>query len=117
MNISEPTAAPNTDLPKPRSKALLAWMIVSQIIAVIPILLGAGFAVLGFLMDGGISIATFGYYLSPTLTLIPLAASWVAYGRRNEKAAWILTSIPILYVCADTMILFGGIFFGMGAAS
>ena len=105
------------DVKSQRSKLLLTWMIVSQIIAIIPILLAAGFAVFGFLLEGNISLSMFGYYLSPVLTLIPLAASWVAYSRRNEKAAWILTSIPILYVCADMVILFGGIFLGMGASS
>jgi hypothetical protein len=100
----------DTNPQQPRSKALLAWMIVSQIVSIIPILLGAGFTVLGFLMDGKISIYTFAYYLSPALTLIPLVASWVAYSRRNEKAAWILTSIPPLYICGDMIFLFGGIF-------
>lgn len=108
---------PTNSTKPPRSKALLAWMIVSQILAVIPILLAAGFAIFGYLLDGSLTFSYFAYYLSPLLTLIPLAASWFAYAQRKERLAWILTSIPIVYVCLDTVILFGGIFWGLGSAS
>jgi len=95
----------------PRSKALLTWMIISQLLVIFPILILGGLGVFGFLLDGTIDFYMFAYYLSPLITLIPLIASWVAYSRRNEKAAWILTSLPLLYVCGDMAVLFNGILF------
>jgi hypothetical protein len=102
----------STDSAKtPRSKALLTWMIVSQILAIIPMLAFGGFGIFGYLLEYRVSAGLFFMYLAPLLMLIPLIGSWVAYARRNEKAAWILTSLPILYVCLDVMYLTVGIFF------
>ncbi len=94
----------------PRNKALLAWMIISQILGSIPMILMAGLGIFGILLDGGISFQGFVQFLSPLLMLIPLVGSWVAYTRRNEKLAWILTSLPVLYVCLDIAIVFGWMF-------
>jgi hypothetical protein len=95
--------------PAQRSKALLAWMIVSQIVSVIPILALLGFFIFGYLLD---SYRAFKFnfvvpYLLPILLLIPIIWSWVAYARRNEKLAWILTSISPLYLCVELVIVFG----------
>jgi hypothetical protein len=110
MNNSTSTDSTNqTPLP-PRNKALLTWMIVSQILGIIPMLALGGFGVFGILLDGTINFRGFLQFLSPLLMLIPLIGSWVAYGKRNEKLAWILTSMPILYVCLDVVIVFGWIF-------
>ena len=111
MKSSDSTDLAATTPKPPRSKALLTWMIVSQILGIIPILILAGLAVFGILLDGGINFQGFLQFLSPLFMLIPLVGSWVAYGRRNEKLAWILTSLPILYICLDIVIVFGSVYF------
>jgi hypothetical protein len=109
MNTDSVNTASTTPKP-PRSKALLAWMIISQILGIISILALGGLGIFGFLLDGTISFSWFLEFLSPLLMLIPLIGSWFAYGKRNEKLAWILTSLPILYVCLDMVIVFGWVF-------
>jgi MFS-type transporter involved in bile tolerance (Atg22 family) len=87
-------------------------MIVSQIVSVLPILAAAAFFVFGYLL-GGSDAFQFSYiaiYVLPLLLLIPIIGSWVAYKRRNEKLAWILTSIPVIYLCLELAIVGGGIF-------
>jgi len=111
MNVSNSTDSASAAPQPPRSKALLAWMIVSQILGVIPILVLAGLGVFGFLLDGSMNFSFFLQFLSPLFMLIPLVGSWVAYGKRNEKLAWILTSLPILYVCLDVMFVWGFMLF------
>jgi hypothetical protein len=96
----------------PRSKILLAWMIVSQILGLAAILVLLGLGVFGFLLDGHITFLWFAVFFSPVFMLIPLVASWFAYGRRKEKQAWIMTSMPALYVCLDLTIYASMIFLG-----
>lgn len=110
MNVSDSANSANTTPTRPRSKALLAWMIVSQILGILPILALGGLGVFGILLDGTINFRGFLQFLSPLFMLIPLIGSWVAYAKRNEKLAWILTSLPMLYVCLDIVIVFGWIF-------
>lgn len=95
--------------PATRSKILLAWMIVSQIASVIPILALAGLLVFGILLGSSLQASYVALYLLPLLLLIPIVASWVAYKRRNEKLAWILTSIPVIYLCLELIIVASGI--------
>jgi hypothetical protein len=96
----------------PRSKGLLAWMIVSQIGSVLVILAAVGFFVFGYLLEayGAFKFNFVVPYLLPILLLIPIIWSWVAYTRRNEKLAWILTSFPVIYLCIEFVIVFGWIF-------
>ncbi len=109
--ISDSVDSVNTTPMPQRSKRLLAWMIISQILGIIPILALGGVGIFGFLLDGSINLRGFIQFLSPMIMLIPLIGSWVAYGKRNEKLAWILTSVPVLYVCLDVLIFFGWILF------
>ena len=94
----------------PRSKLLLAWMIISQLLglAVMLVLLGGG--IFGFLLEGKITFLWFMVFFSPALMLIPLVSSWVAYGKRQQKLAGILTSLPIAYACLDLTIYASMIF-------
>jgi hypothetical protein len=110
MNISDSTISVDATPKPPRSKALLAWMIISQIIGIITILAVGGFGIFGYLLEGSVSFSWFMEFLSPLLMLIPLIGSWVAYGKRNERLAWILTSMPIIYVCLDLVIVLGWMF-------
>lgn len=96
--------------PTPRSKPLLAWMILSQIPSVLAIFAAAAFFAFGYLLDGD-GAFQFGFiaiYLLPLLLLIPIVGSWVAYTRRNEKLAWILTSLPVIYLCLELALILGG---------
>ncbi|MFZ5856329.1 MAG: hypothetical protein ACOYZ6_05825 [Chloroflexota bacterium] len=113
MTNQESTESASLNSPKPRSKALLAWMIVSQILGILTILAAAAIGVFGYLLDGKVSFGMFAIFLSPLLMLIPLAASWFAYAKRKEKQAWILTSLPIVYVCLDVGIMAAGITLGL----
>ena len=110
MTISDSANSVNAAPKPPRSKALLAWMIISQILGIISIVALGGFGIFGVLLDGSFNFTWFLEFLAPLLMLIPLIASWFAYGKRNEKLAWILTSLPILYVCLDVVIVFGWMF-------
>jgi len=96
--------------PAPRSKLLLAWMIVSQIVSVLVILAAAALFVFGVLLGTMSQFSYVAIYASPLLLLIPIIGSWVAFKRRNEKLAWILTSIPVIYLCLELVIVFGWIF-------
>ncbi len=110
MKISDSTDSVDTTPKPPRSKALLTWMIISQILGMISILALGGLGIFGILLDGTINFRGFIQFLSPLFMLIPLIGSWFAYAKRNERLAWILTSIPILYVCLDIVIVFGWMF-------
>ena len=102
---------PDASEKPPRSKLLLAWMIVSQILALLAILALGGLGIFGVLLQGSFDLVWFFGFLAPLLMLIPLIASWFAYGKRKENLAWILTSVPLVYVCLDVTIMYAGIFF------
>jgi hypothetical protein len=91
--------------PAPRSKLLLAWMIVSQIVSVLVILAAAALFVFGVLLGTMSQFSYVAIYASPLLLLIPIIGSWVAFKRRNEKLAWILTSVPVIYLCLELAIV------------
>ena len=94
--------------PASRSKLLLAWMIVSQIVSVLAIVAAAALAVFGILLDGSLQFSYIVIYVLPLLLLIPIIGSWVAFKRRNEKLAWILTSFPVVYLCVELALVVGG---------
>ncbi len=100
--------ATSDNSPAPRSKLLLAWMIVSQIVSVLAIVVAAALAVFGILLDGSLKFSYIVIYVLPLLLLIPIIGSWVAFKRRNEKLAWILTSFPVVYLCVELALVVGG---------
>ena len=95
--------------PAPRNKFLITWMIVSQIVSVLAILVAAVLAVFAFLLDGSLQFSYIVIYVLPLLLLIPIVGSWVAFKRRNEKLAWILTSLPVIYLCVEFALVIGGV--------
>lgn len=109
MTLPETTdnAAPT---PQRRSRKVLAGMIISQIIFLLLIAAAASVGIF-FILLGGWS---FNYinliFLSPILLLIPMIASWVAYGKKNMKAAVSLTIIMAVFLCLDVLAVAG--FFG-----
>jgi hypothetical protein len=85
----------------PRSKPVLIWLIVSQLLALASLvlwLLVAGLSVMAF--DSGVTreawtfvIAVWSYPLFPLLLAI---AAWIAYARRAYRLAAILTTLTFL---------------------
>lgn len=105
MTILETTDAAPT--PKRRSGKVLAGMIVSQIIF---ILLIAAAAVIGIFFNllGGWDINYITViFLSPVLLIVPMIAAWVAYGKKNMKAAVTLTIIMAVFLCMDLLAVAG----------
>jgi len=105
----------------PRSrKPILVWLIVSQLLAVASLffwLVMAGLSVMAF--DSGVSaeawtlvIAVWSYPIWPIAFSI---ASWVAYARRKDRLAGVLTTftfIPVLILIA--VIVIGNLMFTLG---
>lgn len=90
--------------PKPR-KALLIWMIVSQLLmlgSLVIWLLVAGLSVMAF--DSGVTQEAWNFviavWLYPLFPIIMVIAAWIAYARRKNKLAAILSGLsfapPIL---------------------
>lgn len=96
---------------KPKRTGLLIWMIVSQVLTVASLviwLLVAGLSVMAF--DAGVTdeawtfvIAVWSYPLLPVILVI---AAWIAYARRKNKSAAILSGLSF----APPFILFLVIF-------
>jgi hypothetical protein len=100
----------NTETQSKRT-GLLVWMIVSQILTLLSLLiwlLVAGLSVMAF--DSGVSaeawtfvIAVWSYPIIPILLVI---AAWIAYARRRNKSAAILSGLSF----APPFLLYIGIF-------
>lgn len=82
--------------PPPKRIGLLIWMILSQIIAVlslIPWLLMAGLSVMAF--DSGVTAEAWAVVIAvwsyPIIPLILVIAAWIAYRRRRNVLAAVLS--------------------------
>ena len=105
--VSEQTAQ-HIDAPKPR-RGLLIWMIVSQLLMVASLLiwlLVAGLSVMAF--DSGVTAEAWTFVILvwsyPILPIGLVIASWIAYARRRNTWAAVLSGLsfapPILfYLC------------------
>ncbi len=98
---------PSTDAltPPPRSKKLLAGMVISHILS---ILLIVGLAFLGVILST-LSAGTLGWmnvvFFSPILLFIPIIASWICYAKRNAKCASRLTYILWGFFLLDGIVI------------
>ena len=93
---------------KPRT-GLVIWMIVSQILALLSLmiwLLVAGLSVMAF--DSGVSVEAWTFVIVfwsyPLIPLILVIASWIAFARRRNRLAAVLSGLsfapPVLfYLC------------------
>ncbi|NWG07174.1 MAG: hypothetical protein HXY35_10890 [Chloroflexi bacterium] len=86
----------NDTAPHPKRTGLLIWMIVSQILAVVslvPWLLMAGLSVMAF--DQGSTPEAWTFVIAvwsyPIIPIILVIAAWVAYARRRNRAAAVLS--------------------------
>ncbi len=92
---------------QPKRTGLLIWMIVAQLMAVGSLviwLVMAGMSVMAF--DSGESTAAWAFVIAvwsyPIFPLIMSIGAWIAYARRKNKLAVILSSLsfapPILFM-------------------
>src|SRR5512139_893470 len=105
MNIEE----------KPKRTGLLVWMIVSQLLTVVSLLIWlvvAGLSVMAF--DSGVTaeawtfvIVVWSYPLWPISFAI---ASWIAYARHKDRLAGILTTLTFLPVLLLILVMVVGNF-------
>ncbi len=93
---------------KPRT-GLVIWMIVSQILALLSLilwLLVAGLSVMAF--DSGVSAEAWTFVIAvwsyPIIPLVLVIGSWIAFARRRNRLAAVLSGLsfapPVLfYLC------------------
>jgi hypothetical protein len=110
----------DTEIKPGSRKPILIWLIVSQLLAAASLffwLLMAGLSVMAF--DSGVSteawtvvIAVWSYPIWPIVFTI---ASWIAYARKKDRLAGILTTftfLPVLLLIA--VIFLGNLAFSLG---
>ena len=95
---------------------ILIWLIVSQILALASLvfwLLMAGLSVMAF--DSGVTAEAWTFVIAVwSYPLWPLAfaiAAWIAYARKKDRLAAILTTLTFLPVLVLLLILIGSSFF------
>lgn len=105
-----------TKLASPSRKPILIWLIVSQLLALASLvfwLLVAGLSVMAF--DSGVTAEAWTFVIAVwSYPLWPLAfaiAAWIAYARRKDRLAGVLTTLTFLPVLALIVILFLSSFF------
>jgi hypothetical protein len=96
--------------PLPSRKPILIWLIVSQLLALGSLviwLIVAGLSVMAF--DAGVTreawtfvIAVWSYPIWPVVFTI---AAWIAYARKKDRLAGVLTTLTFLPVLALLIIL------------
>jgi len=88
--------------PKPNSRRpILIWLITSQLLALVSLvfwLLVAGLSVMAF--DSGVNAEAWTFVIIvwsyPIWPIIFTIASWIAYARKKDKLAGILTTLTFL---------------------
>lgn len=107
--------------PAARSRRpILIWMIVSQILALVSLifwLLIAGLSVMAF--DSGVTTEAWTFVIAVwSYPIWPLAfaiAAWMAYARRKDRLAGILTAFTFLPILVLILILMSSsLFYSMG---
>jgi hypothetical protein len=100
---------------RPR-RPILIWLIASQVLALASLffwLLVAGLSVMAF--DSGVTAEAWTFVIAVwSYPIWPLAfaiAAWIAYARKKDKLAGILTTFTFLPVLVLILILAGSSFF------
>ena len=108
--MENPTHQPVPPVPSKAPRVLaLIWMIVSQLIAGLLIVLPLGYLWLGTQMGDGslpLNIGTF-MFACPALNLIPMIAAWIFYARQKTSLALLLTTLPLVLSCLEILALLG----------
>jgi hypothetical protein len=99
---------PPTPSKAPRVLALV-WMILSQLLTCLVIVLPIFYLWLGVQMGDGslpMNIGT-AMFSCPALNIIPMIAAWVVYARQKTSLALILTTLPLVLACLEVLALLG----------
>ena len=95
--------------PQRPTRLQLAWMIISQILSILVIVIAIGFGIFTNLIGGGVltggrlnllEVVTF---FSPVF-LIPIIASWVVYKKGNFKTAMVLTTVTFFVLFCPCLV-------------
>ena len=96
----------------PSRKPILIWLIVSQVLALASLvvwLLMAGLSVMAF--DAGVTQEAWNFviavWLYPIWPIVFAIASWVAYWRKRDKLAGVLTTFTFLPILVLLLIVIG----------
>lgn len=99
----------------PSRQPILIWLIISQLLALASLffwLVMAGLSVMAF--DSGESPQAWAFVITvwayPIWPIIFTIASWIAYVRKKDRAAGILTTLTFLPVLILFIIIFAGNF-------
>ena len=100
-------------------KPILIWLILSQLLALASLLfwlLMAGLSVMAF--DSGVTAEAWRFVIAvwayPIWPLGFAIASWIAYARRKDRLAGILTTLTFLPILALLCIIIVSNFYYMG---
>ena len=100
----------------PSRKPILIWLIISQVLALASLvvwLLMAGLSVMAF--DSGVTQEAWNFviavWLYPIWPIVFSIASWVAYTRRKDRLAGVLTTFTFLPILVLLVIIIGANYF------
>jgi hypothetical protein len=100
----------------PSRKPILIWLIVSQLLAVASLffwLVMAGLSVMAF--DSGVTQEAWNFvtvvWLYPVWPILFAIAAWIAYARKKDKLAGVLTTFTFLPILVLMLIIVGANFF------
>ena len=106
----------NTTEEKPKRTGLLIWMIVSQALTLVSLLiwlLVAGLSVMAF--DSGVTQDAWNFviavWLYPIWPIVFAVAAWLAYARKKDKLAGVLTTLTFLPILVLIIIIASANFF------
>lgn len=100
----------------PSRKPILIWLIVSQLLAVASLLFWlvmAGLSVMAF--DSGVTQEAWNFviavWLYPVWPILFAIAAWIAYARKKDKLAGVLTTLTFIPILVLMLIIVGANFF------
>jgi hypothetical protein len=100
----------------PSRKPILIWLIISQLLALASLvvwLLMAGLSVMAF--DSGVTQEAWNFviavWLYPIWPIVFAIASWIAYWRKKDNLAGVLTTFTVLPILVLLVVIAGANFF------
>ena len=100
----------------PSRKPILIWLIASQVLALASLffwLLMAGLSVMAF--DSGVTQEAWNFviavWLYPIWPILFAIAAWIAYARKKDRLAGVLTTLTFLPILVLILIMVGANFF------
>ena len=100
----------------PSRRPILIWLIVSQVLALASLffwLLMAGLSVMAF--DSGVTQDAWNFviavWLYPIWPIVFAVAAWLAYARKKDKLAGVLTTLTFLPILVLIIIIVSANFF------